>query len=172
MPRASSAAETSTPPAAVAAAAEDAAAVVGDQDVPFEFRQTKVALAVLLQVTDIVAASAIVHFSADGFDVSFKTATTTYASGFTVSGGALDSSRCRFDVAGQNMVVVLTKARADEGMWSSAAAAAATGGSSVLTRRGYKAPQGTDKGTLSTSDIQKSPNEMSFTATSTLTELD
>jgi HSP20 family molecular chaperone IbpA len=173
-PTTSSAAETSTPPAAVAAAAEDAAAVVGDQDVPFEFRQTKVALAVLLQVTDIVAASAIVHFSTDGFDVSFKTATTTYASGFTVSGGALDSSKCRFDVAGQNMVVVLTKARADEGMWSSSAssAAAATGGSSVLTRRGYKAPQGTDKGTLSTSDIQKSLNEMSFTATSTLTELD
>ena len=140
--------------------------------VPFEFRQTRVAFAVLLQVPDVVAATVIVHFTSGGFDVSFKAASgLTYSSGFTVHGGVLDSLKCRYDVASQNMVVVLTKAKVDEGMWGTATATGRAAATAALTRREYRAPKGEDK-LLGTTDIEKSLSEIKFSATSALTELD
>ena len=136
---------------------------------PFEFRQTQVAFAVLIQVPEIVKASTTMRFTEAGFDVSFKSGDQTYASGFDVSGGKLNVDKCRFDVASQNMVVVLTKGPAHEGIWRETLPAEA-----VLTRRNYKSASvapGQQKG-LDAAEINEKLKEMSFSATSAMGELD
>jgi hypothetical protein len=102
-----------TPPAQAQAAA--AAGAVFDPFV-FEYRQTKEALAVLVQVPNISGDSVQISFSSSGFNVAFAAVdkegkTKLYSMSF-LSVNQLSEAKCKYDVASLNMVVALTKKEA------------------------------------------------------------
>ena len=100
---------------------------------PFECRQTKSALAIIVEVPNIDKASLRVEFETHSVSVSFRafadvpvegsTLTSTTTVGAVQYGavlqlrqedspGGLDISLCRFDAQKQNLAIVLTKAQA------------------------------------------------------------
>lgn len=86
---------------------------------PFEYRQTREAIAVLVQIPGISGDSVNIQFSDDGFDVSFAAPTpggsvNLYSMKLT-SACALRKDNCKYDVASLNMVVALTKK--EPGFW-------------------------------------------------------
>lgn len=109
------------------------------QEIPFECRQTKQALAVIVEVPHIDKSSVAVHFQTYSVSVNFRAFvdvsngttnidTVQYGSVLRLSptdcAGGLDVAMCRFDVADHNMAVVLTKALPAYWHNSSSAAAA------------------------------------------------
>jgi len=143
--------------------------VSGAVDFPFEFRQTKPALALLIQISNIEAGSVSVHFSSKGVDIAFKTSTDepkSYKSGFT-AWGDIDPAHCRFDVASQNMVVVLVKK--EEVFWTISK-------DDMLMKRAYQPPAIQSKPIATPiSDavkIQEKLSQMTFASEEVLLELD
>lgn len=125
--------------APVAATAEPTPAPVAAplQPFPFECRQTKPALALIVEVPNIDKASLSVEFGAYSVRVSFKAfadipveGSASTSVGAVLYGailqlreldcpGGLDASLCRFDAQKQNLAIVLTKAQAQ--FWHSSA---------------------------------------------------
>jgi hypothetical protein len=105
------------PPATTAAATKIATQAEFHPFV-YEYRQTKDAIAVLVQVPNILCDSVSVKFFDRGFDVLFSAEESApsgserivkhYALGFTTSYEIVEE-KCKFDVASLNMVVALFK---------------------------------------------------------------
>merc|ERR1711871_865770 len=77
----------------------------------FEYRQTKVALAMIVSVSNIVPSSVKIKFNTKGCDVCFEDSNEKlYGMGFEVS-KELNLEKCSHDVASNNMVIILPKPR-------------------------------------------------------------
>lgn len=89
------------------------------KEFPFQFRQTKEGVAMIIDVKNIIEESVNIHFDAKHFDVSFASTKSTSSSSVdatTVDYGLsfdclkeVDAKSCKFDVATHNMVIVLQK---------------------------------------------------------------
>ena len=92
----------------------------------YDFRQTEEAVALIIQVKDIIESSVHATFGSKGFDISFSAnidnaadyttgpSLREYAMGFDCSGN-IDTKLSKFDVATQNMVIILHKC--EPGIW-------------------------------------------------------
>lgn len=82
----------------------------------FEYRQTKEAVAVLVQIPNIIGDSVFIDFSSNGFDIAFAASGADGAVKFysmkTCTAGELSIDKCKYDVASLNMVVALSKREA------------------------------------------------------------
>lgn len=127
----------------------------GISSFPFEFRQTKEAVAVILQVPGIIESTVDLRFGKKSFDIFFKaipspastsgspsTRLAEYAQGFDLF-DEIQVEKCKYDVATQNLVVLLQKARPE--YWMDRAPAA-TSRREVLTARAYRQLFGEEKG--------------------------
>jgi hypothetical protein len=81
---------------------------------PFEYRQTSQAITVLVNVTNIDAASVHTSYAQSSVQCSFTAAGKAYAFELRVNDELkadckLDTQRCKHDVASRNMVLVLVK---------------------------------------------------------------
>jgi hypothetical protein len=124
----------------------------------FEFRQTKEAVAVILQVPGIIESTVDLRFGKKSFDIFFKAVSSSsspaspgsgsgsglaeYAQGFDLFEEVL-VEKCKYDVATQNLVVLLHKAAPE--YWIDKTPPSASGGRrrEVLTARPYRASQET-----------------------------
>jgi hypothetical protein len=139
------AAPTSVPPLPSAQPAAE------HQSFPFEFRQTKEAVAVIVQIPGIIESSVDLRFGDRSFDLYFKavsgsssggegsssdTAATRrlveHSQGFDLFAEVL-VERCKYDVATQNLVVLLHKLKPE--YWLDRTAAAAAGNGAATSRR-------------------------------------
>ena len=80
---------------------------------PFEYRQTKEAVAVLVQVENIIGDSVKINFSSNGFDLAFTalsdgTEKKYYCMRMECM-HEISETKCKYDVASLNMVLALTK---------------------------------------------------------------
>lgn len=98
----------------------------------FEYRQTKSSLALIVQVRGIVQSSVRVAYQSDerGLDVSFcasggDTGLQKFGGGFSVL-GQLSAQDCTYDVASENMVILLQKK--ESGFWTASRAPGVGGG--------------------------------------------
>merc|ERR1711991_1190906 len=92
-------------------ASSDAESVTPYEEFSYDFRQTKSALAMIVNVSNIQPLSVQCQFSHFGCDVSFTTDENTvnrYVMGFSTIGD-LDIAKCSFDVANNYMVIVFAK---------------------------------------------------------------
>jgi HSP20 family molecular chaperone IbpA len=126
----------------------------GSSSFPFEFRQTKEAVAVILQVPGIIESTVDLRFGKNSFDIYFKAVPSPasasapggassasgrlaeYAQGFDLF-DEVQAEKCKYDVATQNLVVLLQKARPE--YWMDRAPAGA-GRREVLAARAYRPP--------------------------------
>lgn len=114
------------------------------QDFPFQFRQTKAGVAMIIDVKNIIEESVDVHFNERSFDVSFtacvscsgrdESKTIDYGRSFDCV-KELNVKACKFDVATHNMVVVLEK-KVEE-FWVSAANGADKGKGEIIASREF-----------------------------------
>jgi hypothetical protein len=130
----------------------------------FEFRQTKEAVAVIVQVPGIIESSVDLHFGPRSFDLYFKAVAAgdssgegrrlvEHSQGFDLF-GEVQVERCRYDVATQNLVVLLHKLQPE--YWLDRTTAAATGalaGSGslrreILSARPYRSVRGGGAGEM------------------------
>jgi len=88
------------------------------ETIPFDVKQTKTTVSLLVQVANILISSVKISFENKSFTVSFDSIdngkTTKYGTKFDLC-GSIDPSKCSYDVANKNMVVILMKA--DEKYW-------------------------------------------------------
>lgn len=81
-------------------------------NIPFDFRQSKQVISMIVNVPNIVADTVKFHCAENEVDIKFEAVTGEnrqhYAGGWCVA-AALDGSKCTFDVAAKNMAVVLVK---------------------------------------------------------------
>ena len=98
---------------------ENTPAAIDWQAFPFQFRQTKEGIAMIIDVKDIIEESVNINFQSKAIDVSFAAAAAADSNrveiktvDFALSFDCLkeiDIKTCTFDVATHNMVVVLQK---------------------------------------------------------------
>lgn len=102
----------------------DGGATGTSSEIEFNFRQTEEAIALIVQVKNIVESTAVVQFSHRGVDMRFSVCSRDgndksykiFETGFDVK-GSIDSNLCKYDVATQNMVIILHKMT--PGIWTS-----------------------------------------------------
>jgi hypothetical protein len=88
------------------------------KEFPFDIKQTKQAVVLLVQIGDIIASSVSLSLTSSSVDVRFKSIyndiTEEYGMGFDIN-GVIKVSACKYDVVMQNMVIVLVKE--EEKIW-------------------------------------------------------
>ena len=158
--------------AACDSSASTAASIVANKDVdviPFDFRQTKQAVSMIINVPNILADTVKFHCSENIVNIKFEAIDgkerQLYAGGWSVA-TPLDSSKCTFDVAAKNMAVVLMK-RADEYVTKSP----------LLTQRPYSEEKTISKNAVEKVVVAEPPaviatENMQFSASSGLFDLD
>jgi len=132
------------------------------KDFPFEYRQTAVAVAVLVQVPGIIPTSATVTFSTHLVSVKFQTDTQAYALDLKMSNEIVPEAS-KFDIVPRNMCLVLAKR--NEAMWDDEGEPIVTGVAYTGTGIESKASSATVD---ATSEALKSLESMSFTSGSDL----
>lgn len=95
---------------------------------PYEYRQTKVAIALLVNVSNIIAPSVCISYTESSVDIIFRAMKSsnsdmdsvkgyeTYGLGFDIS-GKINVELCKHDVVTKNMVVILTKSADQALVW-------------------------------------------------------
>lgn len=116
----------------------------------YEFRQTKEAVAVIIQVPGIIESTVDLKFGKRSFDIYFKAVaadTSTrrvveYSQGFDLY-DEIESDKCKYDVATQNLVILLHKSKAEYWIDKGTSGGAVAGGEQsskkdILAPRAYR----------------------------------